>query len=91
MAYEIAGKSKKYTLVICHGQWRVECTKLHPLHKEIPHIDIPKELYEQLLDNLEGWKDAEKGEKRLAKQEGLQEFDEWCDRMWDMEWDAMED
>lgn len=88
--YKIHGKTKKYALVEVDKIYRVECLK-GPLANEIPHIEIPKELFEQLYENLTASQWAEKGEKRLAKQEGDLEFDDWNDQMWDMEWDAMED
>jgi hypothetical protein len=80
--YEIIAKTEKYGVVKVNGTFRVE-DYTHK-YKEIPHIEIPKELCNEFLDYLVNYKEI--GIKKLA---GKLEFNEQCDKMFDDEYDEM--
>lgn len=77
--YDTIAETPKYSLVKAMGGFRIENHKGF-YSKQIPYMEIPKQLFEQLLDYLINYKSYD-----MTKSEGRKEFYEICDNMFDEE------
>jgi hypothetical protein len=72
--------TKTYMVVEVNGTYRVENRK-GPYAKEVPHIEIPKEMIDSPFPEwLVDYKEFE-----MTKAEGKQQFDSYCEMMFDEE------
>ena len=77
--YETIAGTTKYSLVKIHNTFRIENIK-GMYKKEVPYVEIPKELVEEFTDYLINYRDL-----GYSKIEGKLEFDKYCDNMFDEE------
>lgn len=78
--YNELAKTKKYAIVECPvpGLFRIENRKgLYA--DQIPHIEIPRSYAEELIDELEMYKEYPKGERKEGRLECQLCFDTLCD------------
>lgn len=77
--YETIVGTSKYGLVKIHNTYRIENYK-GMYKKEVPYVEIPKELADEFMDYLVNYRDLD-----LTKTQGKLEFDKYCDNMFDEE------
>jgi len=77
--YETIVSTIKYGLVKINDIYRVENYK-GMYKKEVPYIEIPKELADEFMEYLVNYRDLE-----ISKREGILGFNNYCNNMFDEE------